>query len=138
MSITARNPRRARFAVTTAGVLFVLTGIAAWGTGDIASGVADVAMDNTSNSAWGDALAFDSDQDDDYPAAVADKDSAETQKTLGVVLAILGLALVTSRWGIRPAPSATKTQAAATFTPEQQEQAMAMYLEARKRSTNEQ
>lgn len=58
--------------------------------------------------------------------------------TFGIVPALLGPAVVGSRWAIKPASAAVTTQAAATLTPEQREQAMVMYLEAQKRSSAEQ
>lgn len=136
MAITARNPRRARLIVTLAGIALILIGIPVWGTGDIDRGVAEVGIEHNSSSAWGDILGFDSTQDADYAAAMDDKESAESQMTFGIILIVLGAALVGSRWLIRPAPAVTLSKPvgpSAMLTPEQQEQAIAMYLEAQKR-----
>jgi hypothetical protein len=136
MPITARNPRRARLAVTLAGLVVAVVGIILWGTGETAKGVAETRMDMNSASSWGDTLGFDSDQDADYAAAVSDRDGADTQMTFGIIVILLGVALVGSRWFITAAPTVAlaKPTSAATLTPAQQEQAIAMYLEAQKRA----
>jgi len=142
MPISTRNPRRARLTVTLAGIALTLTGIPVWGVGDMNSMTADQKMINSSAGYWGQVEGFDSGQEDEYNAAVAEKDAAETQANFGIGLIVLGVVLVGSRWLIKPklaVPSAALAgQAAATLTPEQQEQAIAMYLEAQKRSATEQ
>lgn len=140
MAITARNPRRARLAVTLAGTALTLTGIPVWGVGDMNSTTADQKMISNSAGYWGQVQGFDSGQEDDYNAAVAEKEAAETQANFGIGLIVLGLVLVGSRWLIKPKPAVTPGtpagQAAATLTPEQQEQAIAMYLDAQQRQQN--
>jgi hypothetical protein len=140
VAITARNPRRARLAVTLAGIALTLTGIPVWGVGDMNSTTADQKMINNSAGFWGPAVGFHSGQEDEYHAAAAEKDAAETQANFGIGLIVLGAVLVGSRWLIKPTPAGTPGtpagQAAATLTPEQQEQAIAMYLDAQKRQQN--
>ncbi|MET7370858.1 hypothetical protein ABZS61_34395 [Streptomyces sp. NPDC005566] len=137
MPITAGNPRRARLIVTLTGLAIAILGIILWGTGDIDRGVAEVSISNASSSTWGDITGFDSDQDGDMAIAQSDLDSAKTQMAFGIGLLILGLALTASRWRIQPAVTPKVAPAAATLTPEQQEQAIAMYLEAQKRTAEQ-
>ncbi|MFL5993508.1 MAG: hypothetical protein ACJ736_04185 [Streptomyces sp.] len=136
MSITARNPRRARLAITPAGLAVAVVGVIVWGTGETAKGVAETRMGMNSASSWGDTLGFDSDQGADYGAAVSDRDSASAQMTFGIVVILLGVALIGSRWFITAAPAVTLAKPAveATLTPAQREQAIAVYLEGQKRA----
>jgi hypothetical protein len=102
MAITARNPRRARLTVTLAGIILVLIGIPLWGTGDMDRGLAEQRQVENSSGYWGQTLGFDSSDEDAYNQAVADADSAETRMHFGIAMMILGVALVGSRWLIKP------------------------------------
>lgn len=131
MAITARNPRRARLVVTLAGLALTVLGIVLWGTGDMDKVSAESEMQNNSASSWGDVFGYETDQDAEYAQAVSDRDSAETQMTFGIVVVVLGLALVGSRWLIKPATASAGQ--GVRLTKEQEEQAIALYLEAQKR-----
>jgi sulfite exporter TauE/SafE len=102
MAITARNPRRARLTVTLAGIILVLVGIPLWGTGDMDQIAAEQEQINNSAGYWGQEIGFDSSDEDAYNQAVADADSAETRMYFGIAMMILGVALVGSRWLIKP------------------------------------
>ncbi|MGW6144306.1 hypothetical protein [Streptomyces sp. NPDC055140] len=137
MAITARNPRRARLAVTLAGIILVLVGIPLWGTGDMDQMTAEQEQINNSAGYWGQEIGFDSGEEDAYNAAVADAQSAETRMNIGIVMMVLGLVTIGSRWLIRAAPPAMRASAGGKLTPEQEQQAIAMYLEAQRRQTEQ-
>ncbi|MDF6023061.1 hypothetical protein [Streptomyces sp. JH34] len=136
MPISARNPGRARLTVTLLGLAIAVTGLITWGDGDVDYTGAQQQQINASASAWGDVLGFDSTSDEDMALADQHLHDAESQKTFGIVLGVFGLALVGARWLIQPAPAVTtaKSPAEATLTPEQQQQAIDMYLEAQRRA----
>ncbi|GAA3484808.1 hypothetical protein [Streptomyces yanii] len=94
-------------------------------------------MDINSSAAWNDVVGYRSDQTDAFEAGRDLRDTGETQMTWGIILALLGLATVGSRWLISTTPAPAKPTAV-MLTPEQQEQAIAMYLDAQKRSATEQ
>ncbi|MFJ7131016.1 hypothetical protein [Streptomyces sp. NPDC098101] len=103
MSITARNPRRTRLLTTLAGLAVTLLGGILWLIGDDNKATGTNRADMNSASTWGDVLGFDSDQDAAHAAAREQVDTGQTQMTAGTVLAVVGLALVGTRWIIRPA-----------------------------------
>jgi hypothetical protein len=134
MPITARNPRRTRLIVTLAGIAVGILGGVLWLMGDTNEVTGTNGMDMNSSAAWnGITDGFESDQTSAYEEARDQKEAGESQMTWGITFGILGLALAASRWLIQPAVAA----AAGTLPPEQQEQAIAMYLEAQKRTHDE-
>ncbi|MET8129515.1 hypothetical protein ABZV67_40370 [Streptomyces sp. NPDC005065] len=137
MTISVRNPRRARLIVTLASLAVALLGGILWLVGDNSQATGSNDMDINSSAAWNDAVGYRSDQTDAFEAGRDLRDTGESQMTWGIVLAVLGLATVGSRWLISPTPAPAKPTAV-MLTPEQQEQAIAMYLEAQKRSATEQ
>lgn len=137
MAISTRNPRRARLTVTLAGLAIAILGGILWLVGDNNEVTGSNRMDINSSAAWNDVVGYRSDQTDEYESGQGLRDTGESQMTWGIILAVLGLATVGSRWLISPTPAPAKPTAA-MLTLEQQEQAIAMYLEAQKRSTTEQ
>ncbi|MGW1092469.1 hypothetical protein ACWD4L_41125 [Streptomyces sp. NPDC002596] len=137
MPISARNPRRARLVVTLAGFAVALLGGILWLVGDNNQVTGSNRMDINSSAAWNDVVGYRSDQTDAFEAGRDLRDTGETQMTWGIILALLGLATVGSRWLISTTPAPAKPTAV-MLTPEQQEQAIAMYLDAQKRSATEQ
>ncbi|WUD72114.1 hypothetical protein OG937_10650 [Streptomyces sp. NBC_00510] len=136
MSIAVTDPRRNRRILTLAGLALAVLGGIIWLIGDDNNVDAEFRLEQNSSAVWGRVLDFESTQEDEYAAAEEDKSSAETQMTFGIVLGALGLALFGSRWLITPTPAPAKPTATATplLTPEQQAQAIEMYLEAQKRN----
>ncbi|MET7852903.1 hypothetical protein [Streptomyces avermitilis] len=132
MPISARNPRRARLTVTLAGIAVAVLGGILWLVGDDNNVDAEFRLEQNSSAVWGRVLDYESTQEDAYAAAEDDKSSAETQMTFGIILAVMGLAVVGSRWLISTVPAPVKVPVAAVLTPEQQGQAIAMYLEAQR------
>ncbi|MFF8299617.1 hypothetical protein ACF07M_30215 [Streptomyces globisporus] len=138
MPLTARNPRRARLVVTLAGLAVGILGGVLWLVGDSNEVTGANGMDMSSSAAWNGVVdGFESDQTSAYEEARDQKEAGESQMTWGVVLGVLGLALVASRWLIQSAAPSKPTTAAGTLTPEEQEQAVAMYLKAQKRTPEE-
>jgi hypothetical protein len=137
MAITARNPRRTRLTVTLAGLALTLCGGILWLIGDNNNVNAENRLDQNSSAVWGRVLDYESTQEGAFAAAESDKASAETQMTIGIVLAGLGLVTIGSRWLIQAAPVTTKTPAGGNLTPKQEQQAIAMYLEAQRRQTEQ-
>ncbi|MFF3359529.1 hypothetical protein ACFYWN_44810 [Streptomyces sp. NPDC002917] len=137
MSIPTRNPRRARLVATLAGLAVAILGGVLWLVGDNNEVTGSNRMDINSSAAWNDVVGYRSDQTDEFESGRDLRDTGESQMTWGIVLAVVGLAAVGSRWLISPAPTPAKP-APAKLTPEQQEQAIAMYLEAQRRSATEQ
>lgn len=138
MPLTARNPRRARLVVTLAGLAVSILGGVLWLVGDSNEVTGANGMDMSSSAAWNGVVdGFESDQTSAYEEARDQKEAGESQMTWGVTLGVLGLALVASRWLIQSAAPSKPTTAVGTLTPEEQEQAVAMYLEARKRTPDE-
>ncbi|WP_416477029.1 hypothetical protein [Streptomyces sp. LKA04] len=96
--------RRARLALTLAGLIIAAIGLAIYIPASIDSGTADQAAIDASASDWGDTLGFKA----DYAArdaafqAQADKRIAEEDKTFGLVLIGIGAALTASRWAVKP------------------------------------
>jgi hypothetical protein len=136
MAITAQNPRRARLIATLAGIALGILGGIVWLIGDDNKVQGSNSMVVNSVATWGDLLDYSTDQDDDLAAAQDQYDRGETQTTFGIAFTVIGLAVVGARWLIKAAPAAAKAPAAATLTPEQEKQAIAMYLEARQRQQN--
>ncbi|MEU9370493.1 hypothetical protein [Streptomyces avermitilis] len=132
MPISARNPRRARLTVTLAGIAVAVLGGILWLVGDDNNVDAEFRLEQNSSAVWGRVLDYESTQEDAYAAAEDDKSSAETQMTFGIILAVMGLAVVGSRWLISTVPAPVKVPVAAVLTPEQQGEAIAMYLEAQR------
>ncbi|MFF5338450.1 hypothetical protein [Streptomyces sp. NPDC013181] len=136
MPVSARNPRRARLVVTLVGLAVVILGGILWLVGDENEVTGSSRMDLNSSATWGEVLGYASDRADEYDAAKELRDTGETQMSWGVVLAVLGVAAIGSRWLISPTPAPAKP-AAIMLTPEQQQQAIAMYLEAQQRASDE-
>ncbi|MFF0836709.1 MULTISPECIES: hypothetical protein [unclassified Streptomyces] len=132
MLISARNPGRARLTVTLAGIAVAILGGILWLVGDNNQVTGTNGMDINSSAAWNDVVGYVSDETDAYEAARDLRDTGETQMTWGIVLAVAGLAGVGSRWLISTSPAPVKVPVAAVLTPEQQGQAIAMYLEAQR------
>jgi hypothetical protein len=137
VAITAHNPGRTRLAVTLAGLAIAALGGILWLVGEDNNVKAANRIDMNSGAAWGEVLGYNDDRGPALAAAEADKSSAETQMTFGIVLAVAGLLTAGSRWLIQPAAASSTVPAAVKLTPEQEEQAIAMYLEARKRADTE-
>ena len=97
--------RRARLALTLAGLAIAVTGIIIWGQADIDSGVADQAATNASAADHAEVLGFETDYQtrEDRWQASADKRIAEEDKTFGLVVAALGVGVFASRWAVKPA-----------------------------------
>lgn len=136
MPISTRNPRRARLTITLAGLAVAILGGILWLVGDENEVTGSNRMDLNSSAVWGDILGYESTQADEYDAAKEQRDTGETQMSWAIVLAVLGLAVVGSRWLISPTPAPAKP-AAVMLTPEQQQQAITMYLEAQQRASDE-
>jgi hypothetical protein len=109
MAITARNPRRARLALTLTGLTLTVTGIVLWGTGDTDKMTAETRMD-LSSAPWGEVLGYQSTDQAEYDKAVQDRDNANDQANLGIGVACLGVALVGSRWLVQAAPATPSLQ----------------------------
>ncbi|MEU8829306.1 hypothetical protein [Streptomyces sp900116325] len=137
MAISVRNPRRARLIATLAGLAVAVLGGVLWLVGDNNEVTGSNRMDINSSAAWNDVVGYRSDQTSKYESGRDLRDTGESQMTWGIILAVMGLAAVGSRWLISPTPAPAKPTEA-KLTPEQQEQAIAMYLEAQKRSATEQ
>lgn len=106
MAITARDPKRAKLAVTVSGPLLALGGLVLLGVGDMHAIAAEQAATNSSAANWGNVLGYGAAREAVEAARQAreDADWAETEKNLGVAGMATGALLLGSRWLIRPAP----------------------------------
>jgi hypothetical protein len=103
MPITTGDPRRARTIVTLTGMALTLLGGILWLVGDTNEVTGSNGMELHSSAAWGEVIGFQSDEEAEFDAAREQMETGETQMTVGVVLMVVGLAAVGSRWLIRPA-----------------------------------
>ncbi|MEU9578803.1 hypothetical protein [Streptomyces chilikensis] len=102
MHIAASNPRRARLVATLAGIALTILGGVLWLIGDDNESIGSQGMVNFSSATWGDVLGYDSGEDAEFEAARDQQETGETQMTMGIILMVAGLAVVGSRWLIRP------------------------------------
>ncbi|MEU1463121.1 SHOCT domain-containing protein [Streptomyces sp. NPDC005727] len=101
--------RRARLALTLVGLLIAVIGLIIYADADSHSDAADQAAVDASAADWADALGYEASQsakDERFEAEQA-KRVAEEDKTFGLVIAGIGLAVFAARWAVRPAPAAS-------------------------------
>jgi hypothetical protein len=97
--------RRARLALTLAGLLIAVIGLIIYIPASIDSGTADQAAIEASAGDWDEVLGYQADAaaNDAAFQADADKRIAEEDKTFGLVLLGIGFTFGVSRWAIKPA-----------------------------------
>ncbi|MFG3369644.1 hypothetical protein ACGF0K_32385 [Streptomyces sp. NPDC048156] len=102
MAVIVENPRRTRLILALAGLAVAVLGGILWLIGDDNHVQGSNSMVVHSAAAWGDVLGYSTDEDAEMAAAQDQYDTGETQMTVGIVLAIAGLAVFGSRWRIPP------------------------------------
>ncbi|WP_225861084.1 SHOCT domain-containing protein [Streptomyces triticiradicis] len=97
--------RRARLALTLAGLIVAAIGLIIYIPASIDSDTADQAQIDASAADWGDVLGYEASHAAKEQRFEADSDKriAEEDKTFGAVLITLGIAIGASRWAVRPA-----------------------------------
>ncbi|MGQ4420002.1 SHOCT domain-containing protein [Streptomyces sp. SAS_269] len=110
--------RRARLALTLAGLIIAAIGLIIYGQAAADSDAADQAAIDASAADWADLIGYEADQSVKDAAFEAEQDKriAEEDKTFGLVLAGIGVAVFAGRWAVRPAV-ATKPVPAALAVP---------------------
>ncbi|MCP9997957.1 SHOCT domain-containing protein [Streptomyces werraensis] len=108
--------RRARLALTLIGLAIATIGLIIYIPASIDSSTADQAAIDNSASDWSEILDYEASQEAEDAAfeAAMDKRMAEEDKTFGLVLIVLGAAVVASRWAVRPAAAAAPAPRAAS------------------------
>lgn len=96
--------RRARLALTLAGLIIAAIGLIIYIPASSDSDTADQAQTDASAADWGDVLGYEANHAAKEQRFEADQDKriAEEDKTFGAVLIGLGIAIGASRWAVRP------------------------------------
>ncbi|MFF3326680.1 hypothetical protein [Streptomyces sp. NPDC002889] len=97
-----RARRRTRLALTLAGLAFAIWGIVIYGQGTVAEGVAEQAAINASGDDWMEVLGRPSSGWTDADEARWDMEVAESDQTLGILMALAGLGIAAGRFAVRP------------------------------------
>lgn len=93
--------RQRRLLFTVCGLVLAACGGIFWLVGDENSVTGDNRMDIHSSAAWGKVLGYQSTDEKDYDDAKILKEKGESQKTIGITLAVVGLAVFSTRFTIR-------------------------------------
>ncbi|MFI5685575.1 SHOCT domain-containing protein [Streptomyces sp. NPDC051636] len=110
--------RRARLALTLAGLIIAAIGLIIYIPASIDSSTADKEAIDASAADWADVLGFEASQSAKDAAFEAEQDKriAEEDKTFGLVLIGIGAIAFAGRWAVRPA-TARPAPPIPTFAP---------------------